>query len=85
MAVNSDDPFAQTLKEAGHRIVEFDGTDPTTEVLAQAIYEHIAPLVEAGAAFTSDDNAHTFRFPPGITVERVRVWETSTSWAEYGK
>ncbi len=25
----------------------------------------------------------TYKIPEGLQLERVRVWETSTSWAEY--
>jgi hypothetical protein len=24
-----------------------------------------------------------YRLPEGLELERIRVWETSTSWAEY--
>lgn len=72
MAVNALDPNIGALRRVSERVVEFDGVDPTTEVLARDIHAHVERLAKAGA------------FGPGVTVERVRVSETSTSWAEYG-
>ncbi len=84
MAVNSDDPSLEQVKSvAGDRVVVFQGEDPTTEALARRIYEHVTGLLASGGAVRDDDGAE-YRFPGGVRVERVRVGETSSSWAEYG-
>jgi 6-pyruvoyltetrahydropterin/6-carboxytetrahydropterin synthase len=84
MALNAADPMAPTLREgAGERLIEFEGEDPTTEVIARRIYEGVAEIVREGRSVT-DDEGISYTFPPGLTIERVRVTETPTSWAEYG-
>lgn len=83
MVVNSNDPVLEDLKRFDDRIVVFDGIDPTTEVIAKYIFDHLAAEIAADRTYTSP-NGDTYRFPKGLRVERVRVGETSSSWAEYG-
>lgn len=83
MAINSTDPALPKLREFSERVVVFQDQDPTTEVLARYIYDHLAADLKNGREYTSE-RGNIYRFPQGITLERVRVWETSTSWAEYG-
>ena len=81
MAVNSEDPLLPALlrQYPEDAIIVFDGTDPTTEVLAKDIFDHVAAVLREGF-----DAGH-YRIPPSaVEVERVRVWETPSSWAEYG-
>jgi 6-pyruvoyltetrahydropterin/6-carboxytetrahydropterin synthase len=69
-ALNTADPKFEDLRRAyGDRVVAFAGTDPTTEVLAREIYGAIRDRLAALA--------------PGVKLERIRVTETATSWAEY--
>jgi hypothetical protein len=49
--------------------------------MARLIYEELAGKI--GQSFTAKDG-NVYRLPAGLTVERVRVTETSSSWAEYG-
>ncbi len=83
MAVNSNDPLLPQLKSVDERIVVFKDADPTTELLAKYIYDHLAAELAAGKTYT-DERGHSYRFAPGVKLERVRVTETATSWAEYG-
>jgi 6-pyruvoyltetrahydropterin/6-carboxytetrahydropterin synthase len=81
LCVNTDDPaFGELRARYGERIVAFEKQDPTTEVLARRIYEVTADRLAAYAAGPEP------RYPlrPGVRLRRVRVWETATSWAEYG-
>lgn len=83
LAVNSDDPMARGLGEVpGSRIVVFEGTDPTTEVLAKSIYDYLRARIAAGEEYVEDGSGYLLR--RDLRVERVRVGETSSSWAEYG-
>jgi 6-pyruvoyltetrahydropterin/6-carboxytetrahydropterin synthase len=86
MALNSQDPAVQALTESdrgsGARLVIFEDQDPTTEVLAKHIYEVVQNAV--GKRFRSHDG-HEYALSASLIVERVRVSETSTSWAEYGR
>ncbi len=83
MAINSADPALPKLREFSQRLVVFENQDPTTEVLAKYIYDHLAAEMRGGCEYTSE-RGNVYRFPEGLRLERVRVWETSSSWAEYG-
>ena len=82
MALSSDDPELPRLSAIGERVLLFQGQDPTTEVLARWLYEGIAERLEAGRVVESPSGT-AYTIPEGLRLERVRVWETSTSWAEY--
>jgi 6-pyruvoyltetrahydropterin/6-carboxytetrahydropterin synthase len=80
LCVNTQDPMFETLKTAyGQRVIAFSATEPTTEVLAQTFFEEMTGLLRAYAART--DTPH--KLDPAVRLVRVRVWETSSSWAEY--
>jgi 6-pyruvoyltetrahydropterin/6-carboxytetrahydropterin synthase len=77
-ALNTADPRCAELRAAyGERVIALTDTDPTTEVLAREIFRDVrARLAEAPA----DPD---FPLSPGVRLEKVRVTETATSWAEY--
>lgn len=83
MAVNSNDPMLANLGTARERVVVFQNADPTTEVMAREIYKFIEAELRAGKSY-KDDRGDSYSFPHGVLVQRVRVSETSSSWAEYG-
>jgi len=82
MALNSEDPQLEGLQAIGERVLLFDGQDPTTEVLVRWLYDKISERIQADGTVRSPTGA-TYGIPEGLRLERVRVWETSTSWAEY--
>ena len=82
MALNSEDPQLEGLQAIGERILLFDGQDPTTEVLVRWLYDQISERIQADGTVRSPTGA-TYEIPEGFRLECVRVWETSTSWAEY--
>lgn len=82
MALNSADPKLEGLMAIGDRVILFDDTDPTTEVLARWLYEQIAERLAAANAVSSPSGT-AYEIPKGLELEKVRVWETSTSWGEY--
>ncbi len=80
LCVNTRDPMYGTLREAyGERVIGFENTEPTTEVLAKTFFEEIrrqlALYIERGDA--------KYPLRAEVRLARVRVWETSSSWAEY--
>jgi len=83
MAINSADPLRAQIEGLSQRVVVIDGEDPTTEVLARRIHEHLEAQIRSGRTLTSPRGG-TYRLPAHLRVERVRVGETPTSWAEYG-
>jgi len=82
MALNSSDPELEGLTAIADRVLLFDDCDPTTEVLARWIFEQIAERLAADGAVRSPSGA-TYEIPEDLQLERVRVWETSSSWGEY--
>jgi 6-pyruvoyltetrahydropterin/6-carboxytetrahydropterin synthase len=85
MAVNSADPFLSTLRAqyGDEAIVVFQDQEPTTEAMAHRLFEEISSILQAGFEGASKSGA-VYRIPAGsILLERIRVWETPDSWAEY--
>jgi len=80
LCVNSDDPMYPVLREAyGERIISFPGINPTTEILAKTFFDAVCTRLaeHSGQA----DAAYPLR--RSVKCVRLRLWETSTSWAEY--
>ncbi|WP_415909853.1 6-pyruvoyl trahydropterin synthase family protein [Oleiharenicola sp. Vm1] len=78
LAINTADPqFAYFQQTYGERVVAFRDTDPTSEVMAKAIFDEL----QRRLALPRD--AGGYAIGAGVRVERVRVTETSSSWAEY--
>lgn len=84
MAINSQDKARPAMEAIGDRLVVFQDTDPTTEVLAKHIFEYVKARIGSGQTF-ADRSGISYRFPAGLKLERVRVGETSTTWAEYAE
>jgi len=82
MALNSKDPQLDGLSAIGERVLLFDDCDPTTEVLARWIFERLAVRLAADDAVQSASGT-SYEIPEDVELERVRVWETSSSWGEY--
>ena len=81
LCMNTDDPMYGTLKAAyGDRVIGFSNTEPTTEVLAKTFFE----ACEAGLSEYASRENHRYLLRYTVRLVRVRVWETTTSWAEYG-
>lgn len=81
MALNTQDArFADYQEAYGARIIPFEAVDPTSEVMAKFLFDKIkSALTNAG------DNPVDVQFPIRrvVRLERVRVSETASSWAEY--
>ncbi len=80
MCMNTADAAYQDFKlRYGERVIGFQNQDPTTEVMARTIFDHTANALAAHAA------RGDARYPLAAAVRlvRVRVWETTSSWAEY--
>lgn len=85
MAVHSADPLLPAMREVypPEALLVFEDVDPTTEAMAKEIYDFVASVLSAGFA-TVTGRGVRYAIPAGrVRLERVRVWETPTSWAEY--
>ena len=80
MCVNTDDPRYADFKAAyGDRVIAFEAADPTTEVIAKRIFDH---LKEKLAQYSSTQPGQ-YPLRQVVRIVKVRLWETSSSWAEY--
>jgi len=80
LCINTQDPMFETLKAAyGQRVIPFADTEPTTEVLAKTFFDEMARELTTDAARAES----RYKLRPTVRSVKVRVWETSSSWAEY--
>jgi 6-pyruvoyltetrahydropterin/6-carboxytetrahydropterin synthase len=80
LCMNTDDSDYQDFKvRYGDRVIGFEHQDPTTEVMAKTIFDHATLALADYAA--SPNTRYPLR--PDVRLVSVRVWETSSSWAEY--
>ena len=80
ICMNTTDPMYETFKTAyGERVIGFESTEPTTEVLAKAFFDRCtASLREYASSSTCK-----YVLASNVRLRKVRVWETSSSWAEF--
>ncbi|HEY9250803.1 MAG TPA: 6-carboxytetrahydropterin synthase [Rariglobus sp.] len=78
LSLNTADPHYEALRATyGERVIPFKDADPTSETLARAIFQEL----KAHLATPPADPAYPVS--PAVRLERVRVTETASSWAEY--
>lgn len=82
LCMNTQDPAFEEFRERyGDRIIAFENQDPTTELLAKEIFDTLTKQLgnlENQKAVPDYEFRHR-----EVKVIKVRVWETSSSWAEY--
>ena len=79
LCMNTQDEHFELFRRIyGERIIPFDRSDPTSEAMARTVFLHAREALQHAAGGGT-------RYPvrPCVRLERVRVWETSSSWAEY--
>jgi len=82
MCINTKDPMYKAFKETyGDRVIGFNNTDPTTEVIAKMIFDKVRDSLDQ----YGNKKGQPYLLTKGVRLIRARVWETSSSWAEYGK
>lgn len=80
LCMNTDDAnFDRFRAIYGERIIPFDHCDPTSEEMAYRVFTYAREALQKAAA--APDAPYPIRHC--VRLERVRVWETSSSWAEY--
>lgn len=82
MCINASDPRREHFNKMGAKMELFQGQDPTSEVIAKAIFTELQNKLTERIELTGPDGS-SYRVPTEVKLERVRLWETSTSWAEY--
>ncbi len=80
LCMNTADPAYGDFKSRyGERVIGFENQDPTTELMARAIFDHTRKALEAYAK----QSATRYHLRSEVRLVKVRLWETSSSWAEY--
>jgi 6-pyruvoyltetrahydropterin/6-carboxytetrahydropterin synthase len=81
LCMNTNDPaFEEFRSRYGDRIIPFENEDPTTEVIAREIFQ----TLQTSLLNLAEDSNQEYPFRnTEVRVGKVRVWETSSSWAEY--
>lgn len=79
LCMNTEDKQYAFFKETyGERVIGFEKQDPTTEVMAKTLYDTLEGALEREK---TEENA----VRACVRLRSVRVWETSSTWAEYRK
>jgi len=84
MVLAAADPQRAAFAPFAERVVLMTEGDPTTEVMARHLFQRIQTSFKPGSVVCTPTGT-SYRVPPGIVVERVRIWETPTTWGEYGE
>ena len=82
ICINDSDPRLEDFKRMQAKLEVFKGQDPTSEVIAHLVFERLDEKLAQAVALTSE-NGNTYSLPPGVRLKSVRLWETSSSWAQY--
>ena len=85
MAINSEDPLLDPILSVHpESLIVFEKLDPTTEVIAKDLFDHVQDVLRKGFSGEAGSGIRYTIVPGAVMLERVRVWETPSSWAEYG-
>ncbi len=82
LCMNTTDPaYAEFKSRYGVHVLGFENEEPTTEVMARTMFHDCRRLLAASAA----DPARRYPLRPGVGLISLRLWETSSTWAEYAE
>jgi 6-pyruvoyltetrahydropterin/6-carboxytetrahydropterin synthase len=79
--LNSADQAGRKSQEGNPRVNLFEDKDPTSEVMAETIFTFLREKL--GQRTVRSEAGVEYRINPAVRLEKVRVWETPTAWAEY--
>jgi 6-pyruvoyltetrahydropterin/6-carboxytetrahydropterin synthase len=82
LCMNTADPAYGEFKDRyGDRIIGFENQDPTTELMAKTFFDQAQSALAVYAA--KAETRYSLR--SGVRLDSIRVWETSSCWAEYSR
>jgi len=84
MAIHRDDPLRPAIEAVyPESLIVYEDCDPTTEAMAAQLFDQVAQVLADGVTVLDGEIAYTI--PAGqARLERLRIWETPSSWAEVG-
>jgi 6-pyruvoyltetrahydropterin/6-carboxytetrahydropterin synthase len=84
MLLAESDPLKESFAPFSERVVLLEEGDPTTEVLARHLFRRIAAVFRPGMDVVAPGGT-VYTVPDTVRLERVRIWETPSTWGEYGE
>ncbi len=79
LCMNTDDANYELFRQSyGERIIPFEHQDPTSEAMAYTVFRHAQEALRRAI-----EGEFSYRARACVRLERVRIWETSSCWAEY--
>ena len=84
MLLAASDPLKGSFAPFSERVVLLEEGDPTTEVLARHLFRRIAAVFRPGMEVVAPGGT-VYIVPDTVRLERVRIWETPSTWGEYGE
>ena len=82
LCMNTEDPHYDEFRRIyGERIIPFERQDPTSEAIAHTVFR----FAQVALANAAQGIGTSYPVRDCVKLERVRVWETSSSWAEYSE
>jgi len=82
MLINTDSKHYQYFKDNFERVIPFESKDPTSEVIVKTLFTYFQEELNKGREYINK-NGSKYIISGEVRVERVRVWETASCWAEY--
>lgn len=81
LCMNTDDANYELFRRSyGERIIPFEHQDPTSEAMAYTVFRYAQEALRRAI-----EGEFTYKARACVRLERVRIWETSSCWAEYGE
>ena len=84
MCINTDSTHYKYFKDNFDRIIPFKKKDPTSEVIAETLFEFFEKELKTRNIYINENGAK-YTINKHVSLERVRVWETATCWAEFDR
>lgn len=81
LCMNTDDANFELFRHSyGDRIIPFEHQDPTSEAMAYTVFRYAREALRRAI-----EGEFTYKARACVRLERVRIWETSSCWAEYSE
>ena len=84
MCINTDSSHFEYFKKNFSRVIPFEKKDPTSEVIAETLFNYFEKELDGNIIYVNKDGAE-YKISKMVKLERVKIWETATCWAEFDR
>jgi 6-pyruvoyltetrahydropterin/6-carboxytetrahydropterin synthase len=84
MYINTSSPHFEYFKKNFEKTIAFENQDPTSEVIAAKMFTFFEEKLKPGTVI-ENKSGFEYTISNDIKLERVRLWETRSSWAEFSR